>query len=343
MPVSFKALNGATLRGHVFAPPATTPRPEAGFPGVVITDGSVQAYEELYFWAAQDLAEAGYVAMTYDVQGQGDSDLAGEDCLPTGTDCSGVPYQQDYNFFQGAEDSLGFFLSEKNPFGDMLDADRVGIAGHSLGASAVSEVGQCDNRVKAIVAWDNLRAIDGCDGATIAPEHRSAELINTPALAMTNDYGFWTQPAVSAPDYDSKTAGYEQVRAAGLDAQIVAMRNATHLAYTYIPLVFQSNELGERIASYYTRAWFDLQLKGDPAGFDRLTATEFDGSADKDIGAGTFDPASYDPTDPYSGNIPYKIEGVKVPGAVSFYYRSAYSLDDPRGGHAECKDMRKGC
>ena len=35
---------------------------------------------------------------------------------------------------------------------------RIGIAGHSLGAGAVSYVGQVDPRVDAIVAWDNLRA-----------------------------------------------------------------------------------------------------------------------------------------------------------------------------------------
>src|SRR3712207_1319795 len=122
--VSFKSVNGSTLRGHVFAPPARARRPKAGFPGVAITDGSVQDYEELYYWAAQDLAEAGYVVMTYDVQGQGDSDLAGEDCPGA---CSGVPYQQDYNFYQGAEDSLNAFLGAGNPYADLLDRSRVGI------------------------------------------------------------------------------------------------------------------------------------------------------------------------------------------------------------------------
>src|SRR3954452_23633427 len=77
-PVKFKALDGATLRGHVFMPPASVPRPKRGYPGVVITDGSVQGYQELYYWAAEDLASRGYMAMTYDVQGQGSSDLLPE-------------------------------------------------------------------------------------------------------------------------------------------------------------------------------------------------------------------------------------------------------------------------
>jgi dienelactone hydrolase len=296
----------------------------------------VQGYQQLYFWAAQDLASAGYMVMTYDVQGQGESSLKGEDCPG---ECSGVPYQQDYNFFQGAEDSLSFFLSNGNPYSTDLDRRRIAIAGHSLGASAVSVVGQCDNRVKTIVAWDNLRKIDNCDGVTIKPEHRTKKLINVPALALTNDYLFNTQPQPTAPDYESKAAGYEQIKAAGLDAQLVTLRNATHLAYTYIPLVFQSNQLGERMASYFTKAWLDLQLRGDRTGFDRLVAAKFDDSVDRtSIGAGTYDPAKLDPADPYSGNVPYTIAGIPIKDAVSFYYRSAYKL---RG--FECKDIRSGC
>jgi len=364
-PVRFKALNGAMLRGHVFVPPASIKRPQHGYPGVVITDGSVQAYEELYFWAAEDLAARGYMVLTYDVQGQGDSDLAGADCPGA---CSGVPYQQDYNFFQGAEDSLNFFLSDANPYADALDSDRVGLAGHSLGAKAISTVGQCDKRVKAIVAWDNLSAITSCDGVTIPAAHRSDTLLHAPALALSNDYAFNTQPTSTAPDPNAKAAGYQQVAGAGLDAQLVVFRGATHLTYSYIPLVFQANELSERMASYYTTAWFDAHLRGKSSGFARLTATTFDDSADADsIGAGVYDPAAADPADPYSGNVPYKIAGINVADAVSFYYRSAYALPDATqpgkakvgkakaGGRTRrastrrvsapraCRDLRAGC
>jgi dienelactone hydrolase len=355
-PVKFKALDGATLRGHVFIPPAGVPRPKHGYPGVVITDGSVQAYEELYFWAAEDLAAAGYMVMTYDVQGQGDSDLLPAGCPDPSNpsaSCPGVPYQQNYNFYQGAEDSLSFFLSTAakpfggsyNPYFRSLDADRVGIAGHSLGAAAVSVVGQCDNRVKAIAAWDNLSAIKDCTGVTIPARYKSTKLLHAPALALTNDYGFWTQPTTTPPDPETKQAGYKQVKAAGLDAQIVAFRGATHLTYSYIPLVFQANELSERMASYFTTAWFDLQLRDEPSGFARLTAKTFDDSADKrSIGAGVYDPQAANPTDPYSGNVPYRIKGIKVADAVSFYYRSSYSLRDPKSNQpSACIDMRAGC
>jgi hypothetical protein len=147
------------------------------------------------------------------------------------------------------------------------------------------------------------------------------------------------------PVADSKMAGFKQIAAAGLDAQIVTIRNGTHLAYTHVPLVLPANEIGERMASYYTLAWLDLQLKGDRTGFDRLTATKFGDSVDRtSIGAGVYDPAKADPTDPYSGNQPYMIEGIPVKDAVSFYYLSAYALHHPKSGRlVACRDMRAGC
>jgi hypothetical protein len=291
----------------------------------------------------------GYMVMTYDPQGQGDSDL-----LPSSSNCcQGVPYQQSYNFYQGAEDSLSFFLSSArhpsggsyNPYFRDLNRGRVAVAGHSLGAAAVSVVGQCDKRVKTVVAWDDLDAIKNCSGVTIPRKYRSRKLIHAPALALTNDYLFNPQPNPTAPDPHAKDDGYKQVAAAHRDAEIVTFRNATHLTYSYIPVVLPANELSERMASYYTRAWLDYELRHQASGFRRLIAKKFDATADRhSIGAGIYDPSKADPKDPFSGNEPYKIAGISVANAVSFYYESEYALHRPGGhGMAKCVDMRAGC
>ena len=47
------------------------------------------------------------------------------------------------------------------------------------------------------------------------------------------------------------------------------------------------------------------------------------------IGAGIYDQTAADPKDPYSGNEPYKIAGIPVADAVSFYYESEYALRRP--------------
>jgi hypothetical protein len=149
------------------------------------------------------------------------------------------------------------------------------------------------------------------------------------------------------PDAQSKAAGYDQVVKAGYDSMQVALRGATHLTYTYVPYVLPASELAERFASYYTIAWFDRYLKDDESGFDRLTATKFDGSVDADsIGAGTYDAqvALAAPTNPYAGNVPYAIKGLPVRNVVSFYFMSQYSLTDPRGARkVTCLDMRASC
>jgi dienelactone hydrolase len=350
--VSFPSSDGAVLRGHVFLPPAKDKEPAGGYPGVVITDGSIQAFENLYYWAAEDLAQYGYEVMTYDVQGQGDSDLLPASCSPSS--CTGVPYQQNYNFYQGAEDSLSFFDSAKNPGFKALDTKQLGIAGHSLGASAVSWIGQCDNRVKSIVAWDDLAPIDvsKCAANVTIPRKYAATKLHAPALATTNDYEFNVQPATSVPDPHGGSnaggldgdSGYASLAKAGLDSEVVSFRNGTHLTYTYIPYTFIANELGERFAFYYTLAWFDEYLRGgnDPytsqSAFSRLTSLKtYDTSSDKNtvgavsIGAGVYDPAkaAANPTDPEAGNVPYTIAGIPIANSLSFYYYSEWHLTNP--------------
>ena len=92
--VLFTARSGATISGRVWA----TKAGPAKRPGIVITNGSVQAPERLYWFAAQTLAKAGYVVLTSDPQGQGQSDERGE----APDENEGSPAQTDGRpFFDG--------------------------------------------------------------------------------------------------------------------------------------------------------------------------------------------------------------------------------------------------
>src|SRR4051794_11631302 len=335
--ISFTADNGATLNGYLFRPPARVGGP---YPGVVITTGSIQGYQNMYLWAAEGLAEAGYEVLTYDVQGQGDSDTLPDQEHCTGPDsCSGVPFQQSYNFYQGTEDALNWFFSAKNPGRAQLDASRVGIAGHSLGASAVSDVGQCDSRVKAIVACDKLATTTGtCSekAARLPAGAPASPSLKVPALGIHSEYFFNPESMSAPPDPHAQDAAYQQLTAAGTDSMVVQLRSSTHLEYTYVPYILPASRLGERVAFYYTRAWLDRYVKGDPAAFHRLAASRFDSSADaSSTGAGTYEA----PLD----NVPYKIKDLPVPDRMSIYYESEYSLRRPSGGRAVCLDMRARC
>ena len=97
---------------------------------MVITPGSVQGSEGMYVWLAQDLAERGYVVLTYDVQGQGTSETLPHEARPPRERAAvlqpvraaarrrdvrlpGVPFQQLSNFVVGTEDAIDFFTSTR--------------------------------------------------------------------------------------------------------------------------------------------------------------------------------------------------------------------------------------
>jgi len=184
--VLFTARNGATISARIWSANDPALHPNRKMPGIVITNGSVQADEQLYWYAAQALAKDGYEVMTFDPQGQGQSDTFGQ----APDEQEGFPAQSDGRpFFDGTEDAIDFFLSTPkhpyvpvpscetgtshaakqqervkksfdaayNPLWRELAAGKgIGLAGHSYGAAGVSYIGQWDPRVKTIVAWDNL-------------------------------------------------------------------------------------------------------------------------------------------------------------------------------------------
>ncbi len=363
-PVVFTARSGATISGDVWA----TKDGPAQRPAVVITTGSVQAPETLYWGQAATLAEHGYVVMTYDVQGQGLSDTLGEapDTLES------VPAQAGEPFYDGTEDALDFLLSNPShpyeprpsctsgtshaakqdrrvaaglddaydPLSSLVDPGRIGIAGHSLGAAAVSFIGQEDPRVDAIVAWDNLSAPDagpfGIPSCASAPQTRQVPPITKPALGISNDYGivplplnYDTTPGVftADPDPDQKSAAFDAYRAANVDSSEMVIRGGCHEESAFIPgsvtgpwpLGCGTLRGGDLIA-WYTTAWFDKYVKGDSTADSRLLTTRWRDDARA---------AGVDP----NGD----------PNLFSFYFHSPLDIGLAGGGRASCSDLRAGC
>ena len=270
-PVLFTARNGATLSGHVWA----TKAGPAQRPGIVITNGSVQADEQMYWYAAQTLAKDGYIVLTFDPQGQGQSDTYGQ----SPDQNEGVPAQSDGRpFYDGTEDAIDFFLSTPahpyepvpscnsgtshapkqdrrvkagldngfDPFWGMIDSGRLGIAGHSYGAAGVSYIGQWDPRVKAIVAWDNLAAPDpnassGASGGgpreqgCVNKANRTVVPIRKPALAMSADYFIPPEPNKSDPDPLAKSTESRAYTKAGVDSGELIIRGGTHYDFDWVP------------------------------------------------------------------------------------------------------------
>ena len=237
--VAFTNRYGALLRGTVYRPKARARDPYTGkrlrgpYPGVVITPGSVQGSEGMYVWLAQDLAERGYVVLTYDVQGQGTSETLPHDtadalpfCNPFAPPrdgetlgCPGVPSQQLSNFVVGTEDALDFFVStRRHPYANPGSAGAA-VDGHNPFASSFDR--RRDRRTAtagrgmrlAIIghsmgaaAVSQVQATDRRVAAVVALDKLSAsgsfaagtgETPNrpvVPALAVQSEYGFTVSP-----------------------------------------------------------------------------------------------------------------------------------------------------
>lgn len=350
-PVHFVARNGSTLAGHVWATKAGPARR----PLVVVTNGSVQASEELYWWAVQTLAKSGYTVLTWEPQGQGRSDTFGE-----GDDTmDGVPSQSTgTTFYDHTQDALDFALSrpgspycprksrsgtshcakqrarvadglasDHNPFWRLVDRSRIGLAGHSYGASGVSWVGQKDRRVDAVVAWDNLcdpQADSGTPGSGASgclPGTLGEVAPRVPSLGLSADYGLTPEVKTTEPDPGAKSLGSRAFSRAGVDTGELVIRGGTHYEFSYIPTpTFGATLRGIDLSAWYTTAWMDRYVKGDPTALRRLVSDRWrhDG-----IGA-TVDAAA-------DGNL------------FSRYYRSRLDLGHDGGRRVRCENLRRGC
>ncbi|WP_420428338.1 alpha/beta hydrolase family protein [Algiphilus sp.] len=341
-PVVFYDRGCARISGHVWQPVETAGR----LPSVVIENGSIQAPEPLYWWFAQRLVRAGYTVMTFDPRGQGRSDQQTPD-FEQGSNANSTV------FWNGLVDAIDFFRSTPqrpyphneacagtyptpttphNPYFAVQDRDRLGLAGHSLGATGVAVVqsygapgaepwpGVLDasNPVDAVVAWDGL--------PTPAPasEGRPAVVPRVPAMGQTSEYGIFGGPHTEPPDPESHKGGFEGWRAAGVPVSQFTIRGSTHFEWSNIP-TFPSTSWcpdaasgrcsggwGLPMAEHYSLAWLDRWLKrpGEP------------GHTDAD--ARLLDDAQW-------------------ADRFSFYYRSARDFPTRGGAPARCEDVAAGC
>ena len=299
-------------------PPGLTPH-TGRFPGVLIQHGGYQATKELHWWAAQTLAEAGYMTVTL--------------TAPQGAD----------SFFEDSRSVLSWFAATPakpardgfNPLHAELDRNRIGMAGHSGGGATANRHGAETPLVKTVVAWDRSGRYD------------LPQTIRVPSLFLIADHGFTPQARRQPPnpqgyepgtvDPGDKHQDFDRAVADGVDSMKLVLRAATHL--DWVPRASAASRYGEAVSMYYTLAWFDRYLKGrtDPHaardGYRRLTAPVFDGSTDRhNISQGVFDPVlAAQSQDPYGGNRPYLLEGLPVRDRLSFYYLSKCSLTAPTG------------
>ena len=335
-PVVFYDDGCARLSGRVWAPKSS--RAGSALPAVVIENGSVQAPEPLYWWMAQLLVRNGYIVMTFDPRGQGRSDLQTPGGAQGGNFNSSV-------FWTGLVNAIDFFRSTPvapyphnltcanayptatttfNPYYDRIDRNRLGIAGHSLGATGVSIVQgygakdaqawpgklDADNPVKVALAWDGLSS------ANTQPR--------VPSMGQSSEYGLTPSPKLQPPDPEGQKTAYAAWKTAGVPVYQFTIQGSTHYEWSLIPTFPASSWCpqvvngqcsggwGNPMAQHYSLAWLDRWLKtpGEP-GYDTADARLLDDA--------------------------HWLE------RYSFYSRSARNFPLRNGRSASCEDIRAGC
>ena len=198
------------------------------------------------------------------------------------------------------------------PFLAILDPRRIGLAGHSYGAAGVSYIAQWDPRVKAVVAWDNLGAPDPSrpsqpgpieQPCPATPAARAAVPITKPASASRPTTACRRRRTLAAQPA-AKTTESRDYSEAGVDTGELIIRGGTHLDFDFIPnAAFGASLRGADLITWYTTAWFDKYVKGDPAADRRLLTTRWRDDASE---------AGVDPH--HDGNM------------FSFYYQSRLDI-----------------
>jgi len=363
--VLFTARDGATLSGRVWA----TRAGPAKRPGVVITDGSVQADEQLYWYAAQALAKDGYIVLTFDPQGQGQSDTLGQ----SPDEQEGVPAQSDGRpFYDGTEDALNFFLSTPkhpyapvpscetgtshaakqdervaagldaayNPFWKQLKAKQLGLAGHSFGAAGVSYIAQWDPRVKAVVAWYNRGGPSPEGGSVPSQQGASSGKSSIGEKPCPADPGARTTVPITKPGLGmSADYGLPPVPNTGLPQPLA--KSSWSLAYSEAGV--DSGEIVIRGGSHLDFSFipnqaFGASLRGADE-IDWYTSAWFDKYVKHSKAAN-----ARLLTDRWRGDA---LEAAVDPGhdgnSFSFYYYSRLDFHQSRNKVFDCENLRDGC
>lgn len=364
VPVVFYDDGCARLSGRVWAPKGS--KAGDGLPGIVIENGSVEAPETLYWWAAQMLVRAGYVVLTSDPRGQGRSDLQ----TPGGQQGSNANASV---FTTGLVNGIDFFRSSAarpyphnptcagsypttvtafNPFADRLDPDRLGIAGHSAGAGGVLNVqgygaagadpwpGRLDaaNPVKVAVAWDsptNPNILGG--GASQLPGVTAAQAAigsslgvvlhpRVPVIEMQSEYGLAPVPYTQPPDPESHKADYGAWVTAGLPVYQFTIRGSSHYEFSLLPTFPASSWCLDTSTGACRGGW------GNPMA-QHYTLAWLDRwlKAPGESGYDTADARLLDDS------------GADGIDKYSFRFRSARKFPDRTGAIHQCADIRAGC
>jgi hypothetical protein len=290
----------ATLRLPGEAVNGSSPGP---FPGVVYSDGYTSR-QDMYYWFAMRMARAGYIALTYDPAGQGESEgtsyalldsrmspcniggacrdledvvrwFVDDDILPVPRQESRATPPKNPAYAPGGDNVT-------NPVLAMLDTSRISIAGNSMGALAVDDYARVlgvghDNDGRPVPA---VRAAVPMSGiapmtASIPIQFQTSDYDGSPTLAGPGVGGVALgDPSFGGIGYSNLKKGYDQLRASGQGSgalELVVLEGGTHLDSVDTPYATKT-AWSLTVAGDAALDWIDCHARDIPAACQRAVS-----------------------------------------------------------------------
>jgi dienelactone hydrolase len=264
------------------------------FPGVVFANG-LASRQEHYAWIAMRLVDEGYVVLTYDPAGQGESEGTFGDTLGI-TDTERAD-QQFAGAIRDIQDAVRWFVGQSitttpsraprlakrrdpatnvpNPARSVLDATHVGIAGNSMGA--ISTLGYLDYlgspgglgadgrplpRVLAAVSLSGARQTH----AVVPIQFQTFDGDGSPLLLTPKYGGVDLGSQGQGIGYELIKERYDQLRStheAG-PLSLIVIEGGVHEDHVDVPVVPRTN-WSNALAADYAAAWLNCYVKGESA------------------------------------------------------------------------------
>lgn len=263
----------------------------AGHPAIVFSDG-VSSSQVNYYWFAEAMAARGYVVLTYDPAGQGQSEGTWSDTFqpyPEAGDCyfggACLDLQDAVRWMVGdpiepRNDLKGLAGGQVRPFSDpkdpatnptnpslpAIDVDTVGLAGNSMGALAT---------LKYLTASTEGGSTLPHVGAAVAMSGATASAVaNVPLQLQTSDFD--GSPTLVGPGVGGVNLGGQgegigyyiikdmfdrlRVPAPDNDLSLIVFKGGVHTDHVRVPYVPRTL-WSTNLASHYAGLWFDCHLK----------------------------------------------------------------------------------
>jgi dienelactone hydrolase len=286
--------SGAYANRGSWAGCVAAPNMAGSFPGVVFANG-LASRQEHYSWFAMRMVDEGYVVLTYDPAGQGESQGTFGDTLGITDEERADP--QFSGAIRDLQDATRWFVGQSitktgnrvrrltprlkpasnkpNPALSVVDTTQVAIAGNSMGA--ISTLGYLDYlgspgglgadgrplpHVVAAVSMSGARTTR----AVVPIQFQTSDGDGSPLLILPKVGGVDLGNNGYGIGYEVIKQRYDQLRTTRGSGplSLIVMEGGTHTDHVDVPIITRTN-WANAIAADYAAAWINCYVKGDAA------------------------------------------------------------------------------